>query len=543
MKRGFTLIELLAVIVILGIITAITVPIVQKNISSSKEKLYNVAVGNIIDGAKQFVSENYDFSENLQNIGYAYAPLSILTSGGYLDEGIKNPETGEDFSDDAVVKITVPTTGNYIYEFFEDLSSVPANAPTLVAGMIAVKWDGSSWIKVANPSTDISWFSYDTTTKMWANAVTVTPATKSVYQAAANGSVINMSDIYTMWVWIPRFTYKISSGWHSSTTGTMDVKFSIGADDTRGGTVTLDTGTTSNASNNKYTSEPAFTFGAIQLTGIWVAKFEASAPTSSVCYTSPSSTNCNVANLALSSIPGVQSWRYITTGNMFTVSRSMETNSTYGWGTSGTNVDTHLMKNTEWGTVAYLSKSIYGQNTNEIWINPADNYATGCSGTSATSGSTAGCTNNYASTNGVKASTTGNVYGIYDISGGSWECLAAYLNNGNSSLNTYGSVMVSAASQYKDIYTVGSTDDQAINYGLTINKKGDAIYETSNNISGPYSWFSDYSYMPNTNSPWIVRGGYFGGSSGAGAFYFSNTNGSAGNFYGFRPVLLVNSGL
>jgi hypothetical protein len=229
-------------------------------------------------------------------------------------------------------------------------------------------------------------------------------------------------------------------------------------------------------------------------------------------------------------------------GNMFNNTRNMESNSKYGWGTTGTGIDTHLMKNTELGAVVYLSKSNYGQGTNEIWINPANNYTTGCAGTSATSGSTTGCTNTYDSTNGLHASTTGNTYGIYDMSGGSWEYVAAYVNNANGNLGQ-GSSITSAAAQYKDVYAVGGTDDQATNYGLAINFKGDAVYETSNNINGSYSWFGDYSNMPNTGNPWFIRGGYFSAGSNAGAFSFTYNWGGANSHFGFRPVLVVNTGL
>jgi hypothetical protein len=229
-------------------------------------------------------------------------------------------------------------------------------------------------------------------------------------------------------------------------------------------------------------------------------------------------------------------------GNMFTNTRNMETNSKYGWGTTGTGIDTHLIKNTEWGIVAYLSKSNYGQGTNEIWINPANNYTTGCAGTSATSGSTTGCTNTYDSTNGLHASTTGNIYGIYDISGGSWEYVAAYVNNANGNLGQ-GSTITGAAAQYKDVYSVGGTDDQATNYGLTVNFKGDAVYEISSNINGSYSWFNDYSYMPNMSNPWFIRGGYFNHTSNAGPFVFYYYLSGAESHIGFRPVLLVNAGL
>jgi hypothetical protein len=38
----------------------------------------------------------------------------------------------------------------------------------------------------------------------------------------------------------------------------------------------------------------------------------------------------------------------------------------YGWDANG--IDTHIMKNIEWGVVAYLSKSSYGK-SDRIWRN------------------------------------------------------------------------------------------------------------------------------------------------------------------------------
>ena len=211
--------------------------------------------------------------------------------------------------------------------------------------------------------------------------------------------------------------------------------------------------------------------------------------------------------------------------------------------TDKNNIDTHLMKNSEWGAVAYLSKSQYGKNTEEIWINNDRNYTTGCAANSVSQGVNDGCLNTYESTNGVKASTTGNIYGIYDMSGNSWERLSAYVDNGHSYLIGRGSPIINAVSKYKDIYTKGNDDEQFNNYGLTINNKGDAIYETSNNIGGSYSWFNDYAYIPNADTPWLRRGGDWNGGGSAGAFTFDRAGGGVYGCYGFRPVLVVNAGL
>jgi hypothetical protein len=232
----------------------------------------------------------------------------------------------------------------------------------------------------------------------------------------------------------------------------------------------------------------------------------------------------------------------------------MEASNKYGWTTAsilkadGTyttdtnNIDTHLMKNTEWGVVAYLSKSNYGQGTNEVWINNNQNYITGCAGNSISAGTYNGCQNAYDTTNGMHASTTGNIYGIYDMNGGSWEYISAYVNNSTGNLSQ-GSTITSATIQYKDVYTVGGTDDQATNYSLTINFKGDALYEISNAGTGSTSWFADYSNMPCTGNPWFHRGGASHTGSNAGADGFFGQWGGPGSSVGFRPVLAVSAGL
>ncbi|MDD2375934.1 MAG: hypothetical protein PHD15_01590 [Clostridia bacterium] len=361
------------------------------------------------------------------------------------------------------------------------------NSPILSTGMTAKKWNGSSWITVSSPNTDATWYNYEN--KEWANAQT------------ADGS---------MWVWIPRYEYKITTP-HSSTAQIIAVNF------LKSITQTATVG---------YTVHPAFTFGTAELTGIWVAKFEASGST-----------------VAIDLKPGISSLRSITIDAMFTACRNMETTygTKYGWGTSGTGIDTHLMKNIEWGAVAYLSSSVYGK-TGEVWINPSINYTTGQAGTSA---SASGTTSTYPYddlTYGVQASTTGNVYGVYDMSGGAWEYTAAYVDNGNESLTTYGPSLLSASSQYKDVY-ISDGDTQSGNYIANSSKVGDAVYETSSFYVGDTSWYGDNSFMPSSIFPFFIRGGYFSDGLGTGMFDFNDDYGVDYSIFGFRPVLAVSGEL
>ena len=184
-----------------------------------------------------------------------------------------------------------------------------------------------------------------------------------------------------------------------------------------------------------------------------------------------------------------------------------------------------MMKNDEWGAVAYLSKSKYGKNA-EVDINSDSSYYTG------------GGSGNAYVTN-VGQSTTGTVHGVYDMSGGAWEYVAGYVNNGNGNLTSYGSSLVNGAAKTKNVYSKASTDNATNNYNANSGKYGDAVYETSTSGSGSTSWYGDYSNFPDTSNPFFVRGGGYNDGSGAGVFCFSYNNGSSHIGTLFRPVLVA----
>ena len=197
------------------------------------------------------------------------------------------------------------------------------------------------------------------------------------------------------------------------------------------------------------------------------------------------------------------------------------------------------MKNDEWGAVAYLSKSKYGKQNEEVWINNSSGYITGSAGNSASAGSDTGTTNDYTSTKGVKASTTGTVYGVYDMSGGAWEYVAGYVNNGNSSLTSYGSSLVNGDAKTKNVYNKASSDNNTNNYNANSSKYGDALYETSTRGDGNTSWYGDYSSFPYTSYPFFLIGGGYANGTDAGMFYFGTSNGDNYRDSSFRPVLVV----
>ena len=170
----------------------------------------------------------------------------------------------------------------------------------------------------------------------------------------------------------------------------------------------------------------------------------------------------------------------------------------------------------------------------------SSSYITGSAGNSASAGSNTGTTNDYTSTQGVKASTTGTVYGVYDMSGGAWEYVAGYVNNGNSSLTSYGSSLVNGDAKTKNVYSKASSDNNTNNYNANSGKYGDAVYETSaNGNTGNGSWYGDYSNFPNAGFPFFIRGGNCNNGTNAGVFYFNDYDGNSYSTYSFRPVLVA----
>ena len=400
------------------------------------------------------------------------------------------------------------------------------NTPNIGTGMTPIKWNGSAWVETTGD--DEEW--YDYSTKKWANAV--------VGGGFNEDGTLNQSSNYSMFVWIPRYAYRITSGYHrsgadlNSTTpaegaGTIEVEFMKGtSNESATGRTSFD-----NASGQEnWNIHPAFEYGST-VSGIWVAKFEAS----SVEGNSDTAEGDNVTTKTLQVKPGVASWRYIYISNMYDVCLNYNRA-----------LNSHLVKNDEWGAVAYLSKSKYGKETEEVWINNSSSYITGSAGSSASAETDVGTTNDYTSTQGVKASTTGTVYGVYDMSGGSWEFVAAYVDNSNDNLTTYGSSLINGDAKTKNVYTMGSGDTRLANYNANANKYGDAVYETSSgtyNASGDsntQSWYADYSNFPYSTNSFFSRGGTYSGTTTVGVFFFSNGSGIAiAGGVSFRPVLVV----
>ena len=407
-------------------------------------------------------------------------------------------------------------------------------SPKISEGMIPVYWNGNNWIKTTVD--DSKWYNY--MNKEWANVV--------LEDSTFNGDVLDESKSYSQLVWIPRFAYKITSGWHSKNTGTIDVVF-VGTDNKgKDGIVYNETyaeatsGILSGGAMKNYVVEPAFDYGDKKLEGFWIGKFESS---HAGCTTDKTTgQTAFTGNEVIQIKPNVTSWRMITIGDAFDISLGMnKEGNSYGLNTSDNVVDPHMVKNTEWGAVAYLSKSKYGKETEEVFINNSSDFITGNAGNTTSASGGTGITNAYNTVDGQKASTTGNIYGIYDMSGGNWERVAAYVNNGHANLQRYGKNLVDGAVKYKEVYEQGESDNQQLNYEKASTKYGDAVYETSNGYSGRggESWYDDFADFVRTDAPFLIRGGNYYNTTYAGIFYFSWTDGNTYTNYGFRVAVPV----
>ncbi|MGM9878874.1 MAG: hypothetical protein ACI31R_02480 [Bacilli bacterium] len=474
-----------------------------------------------------------------------------------------------------------------------------ANAPVLSDNMIPVYYDETAeiWKKADSSNIDETYKWYDYDRKMWANSVTVSETNRSTYLNADPGTEIPMTDILTMQVWVPRYKYKVFN--YNADGGTyvksqeIEITFESGTESTGeiscSDSISVTDGAasetcklkstsatcTDSTCNGKTYTHPAFTFGDEELTGIWVGKFEISAPETSACYTSPSKDNCNVTGITPLVKPDVMSYRYAQIGTFETNIMAMnDSGNQYGFATTD---DAHMMKNIEWGAVAYLSHSKYGINKEININNSSANYtgrsggnvggSTPINGTYTDQTSNIGYTdygfytydgyllnygtNTKSSTKDMTrvASTTGNIYGIYDMSGGSLESVmgnivssdgttmmsgsgttynsgyTGILNNSGSYTGTYNY----PENNYLDKYSFGTSNTQRIKAKL-----GDGVKEVGS--SSEYNWYSDYGYVAWSSYPWFARGSSYRNGADAGIFCSHYSDGYA---YGSNSTRVV----
>jgi len=111
-KNGFTLIELMAVVTILVVLSLIIVPIVDKNVKKSKEKMYDVQIDNMRIAGQIYYSDNI-LLKPIEG-DYSFVKLAFLIENNYIEADVKNPKTGEPFSEDIYIQL-FNDSGQYKY--------------------------------------------------------------------------------------------------------------------------------------------------------------------------------------------------------------------------------------------------------------------------------------------------------------------------------------------------------------------------------------------------------------------------------------------
>ena len=269
---------------------------------------------------------------------------------------------------------------------------------------------------------------------------------------------------------------------------------------------------------------------------------------------------CNLTTIRPKIIPNATSWQGAMISTFFyDILNMTESGNQYGFDkTVDMDIDTHMLKNSEWGAVAYLTQSIYGSCTSstsctEIGINNNSSYVTGYG---APKGSNFSVTNGtYETSLGMNASTTRNIYGVYDMSGGANEYVMGVYTEDSKKWSGYGRVFSSGmpGTGYVESHSGfnGWLGSDGKNYTSGVDYPSDIkyynLYRTSTNylnsglqhaLTETNGWYGDTANFVSSTIPWFVRGGNYESSTSSGVFTFFRKDGSAANGLGSRSVLV-----
>ena len=384
--------------------------------------------------------------------------LGLIISSGivYAVTLYQAREVAYDNSNSGSNSTDVQSAIDELYEMASDSCDKVA-IPNLGTDLIPVTIADDGTVTYADTSKE--WYNY--CDKIWANAIDLIDSPSKSYKV---GDIISESDIRSYFVWIPKYKYKL---WNVNVTNTLELAHSI--------EIIFDTTNTTNiegvsceapmasgergeCDNGEYMTHPAFI--SMDVDGFWVGKFE---------------TTGSISNITIK--PNITSLRNQTLYNMIV--------NAYNYSREN---DSHMMKNTEWGAVAYLSHSKYGIGT-EVNINNNSSFITGSSSLITLNqsvypgkyGTGSSYNESYNTEVGYLASTTGDISGIYDMSGRTHEYMASYVsgNYGSSGFNTTN--IQNYDSKYFDIYLNNSSETSYQNRIL-----GDATGEM-----GPFINYED----------------------------------------------------
>lgn len=298
------------------------------------------------------------------------------------------------------------------------------------------------------------------------------------YHNSDYGTIIKDDDILEFYVWIPRYKYmlwnvmgeeefssydaynkgiNISFEKYNYSSGTIYCSNNVCYSNKEKTTEVLST------DNNKYYTHPAFTSLDNELYGFWVGKYEISSDGSI--------------------IPNGKVWtnNYLSDYYKTIVSRGNKY---------------HMIKNIEWGAIAYLSHSKYGVCTNSVCDYKED-------------------------------STTNNVYGVYNMNNNYSEFVMANYTNeiDNLSLNN---------SHFQGMPILNSDYDLYYRNTFTL---GDATREISLNNSSNGAWYDNHSVFVDEINNWFIRGSNSLDNNKNGIFYYGASSDDESPYVTTRVII------
>ena len=529
-SKGITLIALVITIIVLLILAGVSIAMLTGD-NGILTQATEAKKANTVGTEKERIGlamQSLKMKKQADNVSTQVTPAELQEQ--LLGDGAKNV-TVEDGENDNLVVNYEDSKNSYLVDQEGNIekNGEIENGPVEQPENVAKYWE-------VTRKSDAGWYSYNdvsngdkkvkvNTPKLGGNMKPIKYVGPEADTQGGSKWANAMTTDGSMFVWIPRYAYKITEGYHTNVAGTIEVAFL----DTNNNFLNGETGEiTTNpeeegAGQTKWLVHPAFTSNANygggfgEISGIWVGKFEATG-----VYSNGDASKVSVK-------PGVQSLRSITINDQYKAGMK----ATYG---ESVNLNSHMAKNSEWGATVYLAHSKYGTNKQKVEKNTNSSYYTG--GTNIIE---------EIYTINKTQSTTYNATGVYDLNGGAAEYVASYVNNGNENLGTYGGKIAgdlygvtekeqSTSTKYKTVYS--SENNRLKDYETAGKKnKGDAVYETSSTCSSETdSWFSAEAKFPYSTAPIFCYGGIYNGAS-AGLFCFGISDGGAYSHGTFRLVL------
>ena len=474
--------------------------------SNSYELNYLVLVKGIKTGVKVFGKDTSGIIKSMETKELLININNSLSEDASLEFILKT-------SNSEIIKDINTSYINELENFDHSMANKPDTSNLKFIPVIYEKTSDTEgyWVKADINNKDSLWYDYDN--GIWANAVLLSDNNYKKYQNKEVGSEIELGDIRGFYVWIPRFKYYIiNSSSYTNYEKMTNIVFE--KENESSGTIICNDKISNSTDKHIYSevcsdekyhhiydnlstyTHPSFKDN----NGFWIAKF--------------------LVGEGNKVLPNVNILKRNIDG-AYDVSKEIS--------------NSHVLTNMEYGAVLLLSNSSYGKTGNSLYSDKnihvferiyANSYLydlTGCSSEynkyskSFLTNDSKKCieyndlTNlsHYANSvnypvgyKGAGASSTGNIYGVYDLASRYGELTSAYIIKNDDTLDI--------KNNYYDLYSysdyTGIVSSSGNVYNLYRYKLGDGIKEHFRifNING--MWHSGM-LSQNKNSGIIIRGG------------------------------------